>query len=121
MIRHLKRRFAIGNYFWRLSQALSRRFGKKSHYSIEEVSKTAEGGKFDMTFIAYAHAMFCRRDHFDKYYGPLQVACTYDDLRQRIARRFFDGATGFDAMTILLRTETPKDREYNFSQSAEAD
>ena len=121
MIRHLKRRSAIGSYFWRLSQAVSRRFGKKNHYSIAEVSKAAEGGSFDIAFIAYAHAMFCSRDDFDAYYGPLQVACTYDGLRRTIARRFFGGATGFDAANILLRADSPMEREYDFTDSAPAD
>ncbi len=121
MIRQLKRRFAIGSYFWRLSQELARRFGRKSHYSVESVSKTAEGGGFDMAFIAYAHAMFCRRSDFDDYYGPLQVACTYDGLRRPVARRFFGGATGFDATNILLRADSPKEREYDFTDSAPAD
>ena len=118
MIRQLKRRSAIGSYFWRLSQALARRFGKKSHYSTEEVSKAAEAG-FDAAFIAYAHAMFCTREDFDAYYGPLRVRCTYDGLRGSVARRFFDGATGFDATNILLRADSPKEREYDFSQNAD--
>ena len=86
--------------------------------SIEEVCKAAEAG-FDTAFIAYAHAMFCTREDFDFHYGPLRVRCTYDGLRRSIARRFFDGATGFDAMNILLRADSPKEREYDFSQSAD--
>jgi hypothetical protein len=118
MIRLLKRRSAIGSYFWRLPQVVSRRFGKKSHYSIAEVSTAAAGGSFNMAFIAYAHAMFCSRDDFDAYYGPLRVACTYDGLRHSIARRFFCGATGFDATNILLRAESPMGREYAFTNNA---
>ena len=121
MIRWFKRRAAIASYFWRLSQALARRFGRKSHYSVEEVLKTAAGDGFDTAYIAYAHAMFCRRGDFDSYYGPLRVACTYDGLRRIVGRRFFGGATGFDAANILLRADSPKDREYGFSQSAEID
>jgi len=121
MIRYLKRRLAIGSYFWRLSKAMSHRFGNKNHYSIAEVFTTANGGSFDMAFIAYAHAMFCRRDDFDAYYGPLRVACTYDGLRRTIARRFFSGATGFDATNILLRAGSPMEREYDFTDSAPGD
>jgi len=118
MFRLLKRRFAINSYFWRLSQALPRRFDRKNYYSIAEVSRTAEDGHFNMAFIAYAHAMFCRREDFDAHYLPLGVSCSYDSLRETIARRFFDGATGFDAMNILIRAETPMTREYTFSQGS---
>jgi hypothetical protein len=121
MIRLLKRRAAIGKYFWRLSQALARRFGRKRYYRLEEVSKTAEADGFDQAFIAYAHAMYCKRDDFDRYYGPLRVACTYDQLRSVVARRFFGGSMGFDATNILLRADSPKDREYDFTQNSESD
>ena len=118
MIRHIKRYFAIGKYFWRLSQALARRFGKKNYYTLDQVSKTAKDGGFDMAFIAYAHAMFCQRNEFDAYYAPLRVVCTYDGLRRTVARRFFDGVTGFDALNILVRADSPLKREYNFTDSA---
>jgi hypothetical protein len=118
MIRHIKRHFAIGKYFWRLSQVLVRRFGRKNYYDITDVSKVAADEGFDTTFIAYAHAMFCRRDSFDAYYEPLRVACTYDGLRRAVARRFFGGAMGFDAMNIILRADSPKEREYDFTDSA---
>ncbi len=118
MFRSLKRRRALGRYFWRLSQELWRRFGKKNAYAIDEVSRVAQEGNFDMAFIAYAHAMFCSREDFDAHYGPLRLACTYDGMRESVARRFFSGATGFDALNILIRAGPPLDREYAFTQNA---
>lgn len=121
MIRQIKRYFAIGKYFWKLSQVLARRFGRKNYYEVAEVSKVAADEGFDMAFIAYAHAMFCQREAFDAYYEPLRVACTYDGLRRLVARRFFSGAMGFDALNILIRAGSPLEREYSFSQSAPED
>jgi hypothetical protein len=121
MIRRFKRYRAVGAYFWRLSGELSRRFGRKHYYNMAEVSKAAHDGNFDVGFIAYAHAMFCSRCDFDAHYTRHHVDCSYDGLREVVARRFFDGATGFDAWNILLRADTPKDREYAFSQNAPID
>jgi hypothetical protein len=113
MIRLLRRRLAIRSYFWRLSQELARRFGKKPYYTVAEVSKTAQDGGFRMPFIAYAHAMFCSRPDFDAQYGPLHVACTYDSLRAVVGRRYFGGAQGFDAATIIRLAKPPWDEEYD--------
>ena len=121
MIRFFKRHRALGSYFWRLSGELSGRFGRKHYYSVAEVSKAAQDRNFDLAFVAYAHAMFCSRCDFDAHYTPLHVACTYDGLRAVVARRFFEDATGFDAVNVLMRAEAPKDREYAFSQNAEID
>jgi hypothetical protein len=121
MIRWFKRHRAVGSYFWRLSQELSHRFGRKNYYSVAEVSRAAQEKNFNMAFIAYAHAMFCSRGDFDAYYGSLRLACTYDGLREVVARRFFSGAMGFDALNILIRAGSPMEREYAFDQSAPTD
>ena len=113
-----KRRTAIEDYVWSLSQELSRRFGTKTYYSIEEVSRMASEGKYRMAYLAYAHAMFCSRTDYDAYYGPLRVACTYDGLRAVIARRYLDGARGFDATTIVRLATPPREEEYNFTDGA---
>lgn len=108
-----KRRTAIEDYVWSLSQDLSRRFGTKKYYCVEEVSRLASEGGYQMAYLAYAHAMFCSRADFDAYYGPLRVACTYDGLRAVIGRRYFDGVYGFDAATVV-RLATPPNYDDNY-------
>ena len=112
------RRSAIDDYIWSLSQELSRHFGTKKYYSVEEVSRIAGESGCKMAYIAYAHAMFCSRADFDAYYGPLRVACTYDGLRDVIARRYFDGGRGFDAAGVVRFATPPREEEYDFNQGA---
>jgi len=103
MIRYIKRYLAIRSYVRRLSQDLVRRFGKRSSYSLEQVTQAAQRGRFSTVFVAYAHAAFCSQEDFDAYYQPLGVVCTYQGLRRTIARRYFSGETDFDAATIFNR------------------
>lgn len=112
------RRSAIDDYIWSLSQELSQHFGTKQYYSVEEVSRIAGESGCKMAYLAYAHAMFCSRADFDAYYGPLRVACTYDGLRDVIARRYFDGARGFDAAGVVRFATPPRDEEYDFHQGS---
>jgi len=107
------RRTAIDDYVWGLSQELSRHFGTKKYYSVEEVGRIAGESGYRIAYIAYAHAMFCSRGDFDAYYGPLRVACTYDGLRDVIARRYFDGAQGYDATTVVRLATPPREEEYD--------
>ena len=102
MIRFIKRWFAIQSYVWKLSQELARRFDKRPCYSIEDVTKAAEGLKLDMAFIAYAHAIFCSRRDFDSYYGPLHLKTNYDSLRGVVSRRYFEGNNNFDAADVIV-------------------
>lgn len=104
MIRQIKRRFAVRAYVHRLSQELARRFDIQPSYSIEQVKHAAQAAGFNTAFLAYAHAIYCNRADFDSYYGPLHVRCTYDDLRQFVARRYLKGMKGFDASNIIRAT-----------------
>jgi hypothetical protein len=113
------RRSAIEDYVWSLSQELSRHFGTKKYYSVEEVSRVASESGYNTAYMAYAHAMFCSRSDFDDYYGPLRVACTYEGLRDTIARCYFDGASGFDAATIVRLARPPREEECDFHQGTE--
>src|ERR1017187_10284733 len=111
-------RAAIEDYYWGLSQELSQHFGLKQFYRLDEVSRIADESGCAKAYMAFAHAMFCSRPDFDAYYEPLHVACTYDGLRRVISRRYFDGALGFDAATIVRLTTPPKAEEYNFTENA---
>ena len=110
---------AIDDYVWGLSQELFRRFGGKRYYGVEEVSRVARESGYEMAYIAYAHAMFCSRSDFDACYGPAGMACTYDGLRKMISRRYFGGAFGFDAGTVVRRARPPREEEYDFCQGTE--
>lgn len=103
MIRHIKRYFAIRSYMHRLSIELVSRFDKRSHYSVENVTQAVQRGRLSAEFIAHAHAAYCTQMDFDAYYRPLTVACSYNGLRQKIARRYFSGRSDFDAKTIISR------------------
>ena len=103
MIRHIKRYLAIRSYALRLSQDLVRRFGKRSLYSVEQVTQAVERGKFSAEFIDYAHATFCRQKDFDAHYEPLGVSCSYFGLRRTVGRRYLSGSVDFDAAAVISR------------------
>lgn len=112
MFRLIKRRFAISSYVRQLPQVLLRRFGKKRFYSVEEVSKSAQGAALPMAFIAYAHAIFCDRESFEAHYQPLAVRCNYDELRATVSRRYFGGVRDFDAAQIISATKRDNDDDF---------
>jgi uncharacterized protein DUF6559 len=107
---------AIEDYVWGLSQELSRRFGLKAYYRIEDVTRVAGETNCRVAYIAYAHAMFCSRSDFNTHYASSRVACNYDSFRSLIGRRYFRGASGFDATTLVRLARSPNDEEYDFYQ-----
>lgn|GEM_PF-4378621 len=65
------------------------------------MNQAIKGGDYNGTFVSFAHALFCSRSDFDAHYGPLKVRVTYDGNRAEVAKRFFGGATDFDANSII--------------------
>ncbi len=118
MIRFIKQWFAIQSYVWNLSLELSRRFGKKQYYTIEDVAKCADGMKLNKVFIAYAFAIFCNRSDFESYFGSLHLKSSYDTLRAEVGRRYFEGSTNFDAASVILFATKFGDSTYYESNKA---
>jgi hypothetical protein len=102
MIRTFKRYLAIRSYMIGLGGELWRRFGKKIYYSIENVTQAVKRGGFSPEFIEYAHAAYCTEKDFKAHY-PKRVTCSYQDLRNTIAKRYFSGSSDFDGKTIISR------------------
>lgn len=100
---------AIRSYARYLSQELVRRFGKRACYSVDQVTQAVQRGKFSATFIAYAHAAFCSQAGFEAHYQRLGGACSYQELRRSVARRYLHGQLDFDAAAIIRRF-APDDR-----------
>jgi hypothetical protein len=102
MFRFLKRRRAIKTYVFRLSLELLRRFDERTFYSMDQINRVFEGGKYDKTYISYAYALFCSRDEFDSYFSQLNVKCTYDGLRELASKKYFNGVIDFNASDITI-------------------
>ena len=101
MLRHFRQRKSIKQFVKHLPLDLARRNGERRHYSLDEVTTAVKGGPYDAAFLAYAHALFCTRRDFDACYQPLKLRTSYDSLRAKVARRFFEGVCTFDAASLI--------------------
>jgi hypothetical protein len=124
MFRWLKRNKAIKSYVYKTSLELCRRFGEKTFYSLDEVAKLFEAGKYDNTFSTYAYALFCSRADFDSYFGQLKLKCTYLGLRRVVAKKYFGGIIDFNAGAVVRFAKgvgNPSYDENNIGTSAGTD
>jgi len=110
--RLLKRRNAIKSFIYKLPLELHQRFGEKNYYSIEEIDHLFENGKYNGAFKTYAYALLCSRPAFDSYFRQLNVNCTYDGLRQFVAKKYFRGITDFDALSLIRFAKGVGDSSY---------
>ena len=101
MFDRIKQRSAIKSYFMQLSLELFSRFGKKYHYTVDEVSRTAESAGFKTEHLAYAFALFFDRKDFSQHYKRTPCRDRYEVLRGEVSVRYFGGVREFDATNII--------------------
>ena len=112
ILRLLKRRKAIKSFVYKLPLEVHRRFGDKQFYSLEQVERTLENGKYDRAFSAYAYALLCSRKDFDSFFGELKLKCTYDSLRMFVSKKYFNGIFDFDGGAIVRFAKGVGDQSY---------
>ncbi len=112
LLRLLKRRKAIKSFVYKLPLELHRRFGNKQFYSLEQVERALENGKYDKAFSAYAYALLCSRKDFDSHFGELKLKCTYDSLRMFVSKKYFDGIFDFDGGAVVRFAKGVGDQSY---------
>ena len=101
MFDRVKQHSAIESYFMKLSLELFSRFGKKHHYTVHEVTHTAEAAGFKTEHLLYALALFCERKDFRRHYKRTPFRDRYEVLRDEVSARYFGGVRDFDAANII--------------------
>jgi hypothetical protein len=104
MFGFFKKRRAIKSFVRDMGPALRQEFGKKPHYSAEEVRKVGNRVGSNSDYMPYAFCMFCTPMVFDSlYHGSSH---NYDAMREEVGSTFFGGDTSFNADTVIEAGES---------------
>ena len=101
-----KKRRAIKSFVRDMGPALRQEFGKKPHYTAEEVRTSGRRVGSDMDYLPYAYVMFCTPDTFASQVSGSGDTRDYDSMRQEVGSTFFGGDTSFSADTVIEAGET---------------
>lgn len=101
MFDHIKQRSEVKGYVMKLSLELFSRLGKKHYYTVDEVTHCAEAAGFKTEHLVYAHALFCERKDFRRFYKRSNQRERYEELRDEVSRKYFGGVRDFDTANII--------------------
>ena len=101
MVENIQQRSGIKLYLMKLSTELSSRLGKRRFYSAEQVTQVVRRTGFSRDYLPCAHALFCQRKDFRRYYKRSEFREHYEILRDNISRQCFGGVRDFDAANII--------------------
>ena len=97
MFAAIRKRRAIRSFIRKIGPALERRFGRKSHYSPEEVRHAGRDVRAQPDYFCYAYCIYCSQDDFDHHHRQTGEHCDYDSMRAEFAETHFGGDTTFNA------------------------
>jgi len=101
LFRSYRKRKALESYRHVLGPKLRATWGRKEHYTPEEVVVTATTYHLSNSFLCYGLAMYCDRESFDRYHHEQgDAACSYVRLRNELNSNVTlgDGSTSFAAV-----------------------
>jgi len=102
----------ISDYLFHLRPALGSVYGKEDAYTPEQIMKVIKTGDFNVDDACYALAIWCSSDVFAAYHKEAGQSddrtltscagheCSFWELREKIAKLFFNGNVSFNNTDI---------------------
>jgi hypothetical protein len=84
MWRYLRKRRALASYRTTLFKYLRQTYGRKLHYSTDEVRDGVAAMSLSNEFACYALGMFCDRAAFDAFHAASGELCDYGTMRSEV-------------------------------------
>lgn len=98
LFRSYRKRKALESYRHVLGPKLRATWGRKEHYTPDEVVVTASTYHLSESFLCYALAMYCDRESFDRYHHEQgDSACSYVRLWHELSF----GVSGSDGRSLV--------------------
>lgn len=101
MFATIRKRRAINSFIRKVGPSLERLYGRKRHYSPDEVRLAGRDVGAPIDFLCYAYCIYCTRADFDCHHQQTGEQCVYDSMRAEVADRHFGGDTSFDVCTVM--------------------
>jgi hypothetical protein len=125
-LRQLFLTYQIKIYANKIPFIIIREFGTKKNYTQFEVDKIIKRWKFNSRYIQIAYAILMTEQDFRKAMEGKGQKFDYAQIRQRIAKHFFEGKTEFSVCDLLsksyyrtgaIRISTPLSAEWRADAS----
>jgi hypothetical protein len=63
---------------------LVKHYGKKKHYTVQEVKNANRRQRIDVDVCCWSHAVFNSRDDFDEYHRSIGEICDYASMKSEM-------------------------------------
>ncbi len=101
MFGFFKKRRAIKGFVRDMGPELRKRYGRKSHYTPDEVKQTGRELRSNQDYFPYALCLFCSQADFNSQFPGAGNLPDYNALREEVGSSCFGGDTSFDANTAI--------------------
>jgi hypothetical protein len=91
---------AVKAYIRDLGPALQKKYGRKPHYTPNQVRETALAGSMSIDYMCWAYLLYCSQPAFNSIHSAAGEVCDYLAMREVVAGTFFGGNIGFDAVEV---------------------
>jgi hypothetical protein len=97
----IRRKRAIDLYLTKLRPQLGRMFGKREHYSPEQVEQAVVAAELPIEFVEVGMALYATPGDFDAYQAARGSLRARSEVREEIGTLFFKGNARFTRQDLV--------------------
>ncbi len=95
------KRGAVKRYVNTLGPELRERYGRRRHYTPEQVRHTVAVTGLDIDYVCWAYVIYCAAPDFRRIHEAAGEVCDYDTMRSVVGGAFFGGHADFVTSDVI--------------------
>jgi hypothetical protein len=96
-----QKRAAVKGYVNRLGPKLREQYGKRDHYTPEQVQHTVVVTGLNVDYMCWAYLIYCTAPDFARIHEAAGEVCDYSAMREVVGGAFFGGNADFVASDVV--------------------
>jgi hypothetical protein len=96
-----QKRAAVKTYVNTLGPKLRAQYGKKDHYTPEQVNHTVIVTGLNIDYMCWAYVMYCSPPDFERIHAAAGEVCDYSAMRGVVGDTFFGGNADFVTSEVV--------------------
>ncbi|HQR07306.1 MAG TPA: hypothetical protein PLN21_10820 [Gemmatales bacterium] len=92
---------AVASYITRLGPELKKKYGKREHYTPEQIRETALHHALSIDYLCWAYVIYASMPDFERIHTTAGEVCDYSGMHNLVGETFFSGNLDFDVSSVV--------------------
>ncbi|MFT3878556.1 MAG: hypothetical protein QM703_02725 [Gemmatales bacterium] len=96
-----RKKKAVASYITKLGPELKKKYGKREHYTPEQIRETALHHALSIDYLCWAYVIYASMPDFERIHTTAGEVCDYSGMHSLVGETFFSGNIDFDVSSVV--------------------